>query len=58
MDEAVDDTRIPYAQAMGLIKVEINARQHARDQLWQKVVSLDGEIAGLRAAEDLLGRIA
>ena len=57
-DEAFEaKPSIPFDQATNVIQCEINNRLGARQQLHEKLVSLDGEIAGLREAQYRIERL-
>jgi len=38
------------------VRAAIGNRQAERAKLWEKIIVLDGEISGLRVAEDTIGR--
>ena len=48
MEEVTDV--IKAMDAVNVLKAEINNRQVKRQDIWEKIVSLDGEIMGLREA--------
>lgn len=37
--------------AVNALRAQINNRLSARQQLWEKIVAMDGEISGLREAQ-------
>lgn len=55
-DDLVDDT-IKTKDAMNVLHVHINNRLGERQRLWEKIVSLDGEISGLREAQYQLEKL-
>lgn len=43
--------------AMNVIRAQIGDRQAKRRELWEKIIDLDGQIAGLREAEHQIEKL-
>jgi hypothetical protein len=55
MEEMTDV--IVASLALTCIRVEIQNRQHKRQQLWEQIIALDGQIIGLHEAEHQIEKL-
>jgi len=55
MEEMTDV--IVASLALARIRVEIQNRQHRRQELWEQLIALDGQIIGLREAEHQIEKL-
>jgi hypothetical protein len=55
MEEMIDTVR--SSEALDAIKGQIYSRETKRAQLWEQIVRIDGEMAGLREAEHQVSKL-
>lgn len=57
MEERGAPTDVSVTKVQNILQAEINNRLGSRQQLHEKIIALDGEIAGLREAQQKVERL-